>query len=68
MDERSKDALTTPWLDAEQAGRLGDRELESRHFAELRPNPRAQIMFLAGFDATGLLGLCRGLRHQTDSW
>jgi hypothetical protein len=63
MDERAKDALTTRRLDAEQAGGLGQRKPESRHFAEFRLDPRAQIMFLGVCSARDVRAVFSGLQH-----
>jgi hypothetical protein len=63
MDERSEDALATGRFDAEEARRLGQRELESRHFLKFRLNPREQIMRLMVFDRSGVRALFRGRGH-----
>jgi hypothetical protein len=42
----SEDALAAASLEIEEAGRLGERQLESGHLAEFSPNPAMHGVFL----------------------
>jgi hypothetical protein len=63
MDKCAKDARTPRRLNAEEPGSLRQREPESRHFAEFRLDPRAQIMFLWVCSARDVRAVFSGLQH-----